>query len=311
MVRGGEGGYNGALVLHPSLPMQILKANNLACPLDGKPFGSYSKTLRCPDGHSFDEARQGYLHLLPVQHKRSREPGDSQAMVEARSRFLDAGFYRPIAAQLNALAMQHLPKAGHLCVVDAGCGEGYYLVNFLAALLEQGSATTATLVGLDIAKPAVLAATRRNKQITWLVASNRNPPLLPASVDMIFCMFGFPDYAAFRHLLKPGGVLLLVDAGSEHLLELREIIYPEVRKSAPPSLDKAELHGFSLQQSSALRYQTDALNQQQIADLLVMTPHLYRATREGKEAAAQLEKIQLTVDVVFRLLECGALSATK
>ena len=287
---------------HPRHTMQIIKANNLACPLDGTPFGSYGKTLRCPNGHSFDEARQGYMHLLPVQHKKSREPGDSQAMVEARTRFLEAGIYRPIAERLNAMAFKHLSTHDHLCVVDAGCGEGYYLVNFLAALLEHGGAASASLIGLDIAKPAILSAARRNKQITWLVASTRNPALLPNTVDTIFCMFGFPDYAAFHQILKPGGILVLVDAGSEHLLELREIIYPEVRKSPPPSLDKAQQQGFSLKEMGELRYQTESLNRQQISDLLTMTPHLYRATKEGKEAAARLESIRLTVDVAFRVL---------
>ncbi|HEY0635529.1 MAG TPA: methyltransferase domain-containing protein [Gammaproteobacteria bacterium] len=282
--------------------MQIVKANNLACPLDGTPFGAYGTTLRCPNGHSFDEARQGYVHLLPVQHKRSREPGDSPAMVEARGRFLDAGFYRPISERLNALALQHLASVAHLCVVDAGCGEGYYLVNFLAALLEQGGPASVSLVGIDIAKPAVIAAARRNKQLTWLVASNRNPPLQPHSVDMLFCMFGFPDYSAFRHILKPGGVLVLVDAGRDHLLELREIIYPEVRKAPPPALDQAQQQGFSLAQMSELSYLSPPLDRQQIADLLLMTPHLYRATQAGKEAAARLEYLRLTVDVVFRVL---------
>lgn len=282
--------------------MQIVKANNLACPLDGTPFGVYAKTLRCPNGHSFDEARQGYVHLLPVQHKRSREPGDSPAMVEARRRFLEAGFYRPISERLNALALQHLPSVEHLCMVDAGCGEGYYLVNFLAALLEQGGPASVSLVGIDIAKPAVIAAARRNKQLTWLVASNRNPPLQPHSVDMLFCMFGFPDYSAFRHILKPGGVLVLVDAGRDHLLQLREIIYPEVRKAPPPALDQALQQGFSLVQMSELSYLSTPLDRQQIADLLLMTPHLYRATQAGKEAAARLEHLRLTVDVVFRVL---------
>ncbi len=284
--------------------MQIVKANNLACPLDGAPFGAYGKTLRCPNHHSFDEARQGYVHLLPVQHKKSREPGDSLAMVEARSRFLDGGVYRPIAEQVNALALNQLPAVEQLCIVDAGCGEGYYLVNLLAALAQQGGGVSASLIGFDIAKPAVVAAARRNKQITWLVASNRNPPLLPATVDMILCMFGFPDFAAFRKILKPGGVVIVVDAGSEHLLELRQVIYPEVRKSPPPSLEKAEQQGFSLQETRELRYLTAPLDRQQLADLLVMTPHLYRATREGKEAAAKLDKVRLTVDVVFRVLKC-------
>ncbi len=280
--------------------MQLNKATHLACPLDGLPLALDERQWRCANGHSFDIARQGYVNLLPVQNKKSREPGDSSAMVEARRRFLDAGFYLPIAEQLKALALHCLPGAD-VCVLDAGCGEGYYLDQISQALIESGH--DATLIGLDIAKPAIIAAARRNKHITWLVASNNNPAVLPATVDMILCMFGFPVYPAFARILKPGGRLLLVDAGPEHLLELREVIYPEVRKSPPSALDKALEMGFELIDSQALHYRTNELNQTQIADLLVMTPHLYRASHAGKEAAAQLERIHLTVDVVFRVLE--------
>lgn len=280
--------------------MERVKANNLACPLDGLPLAGIEHQLRCANGHSFDLARQGYVNLLPVQNKKSREPGDSTAMIEARRRFLDAGFYLPIAQQVNAQALQNLPD-GDVCVVDAGCGEGYYLDQLSRALTEDGR--TANLIGLDIAKPAIIAATRRNKQITWLVASNSNPAILPTTVDLILCMFGFPVYPAFAAMLKPGGRLLLVDAAPDHLLELREVIYPEVRKSPPPILDRALQAGFELIASQALRYQTPELDHAQIADLLAMTPHLYRATHAGKEAAAQLASIRLTVDVVFRILE--------
>src|SRR5690554_7060145 len=54
-----------------------------------------SSDLICPNRHSFDIARQGYVNLLPVQQKRSRHPGDSKAMVVARSRFLNSGIYQP------------------------------------------------------------------------------------------------------------------------------------------------------------------------------------------------------------------------
>jgi 23S rRNA (guanine745-N1)-methyltransferase len=281
--------------------MQLNKATNLACPLDGLPLTLTERQLRCAHGHSFDLARQGYVNLLPVQNKKSREPGDSGEMVEARRRYLDAGFYAPISQALNTLALQHLP-AGTVCIVDAGCGEGYYLDRLGGALAQYCEVEQAALIGLDIAKPAVIAAARRNPQITWLVASNSNPALLPASVDMILCMFGFPVYPAFARMLKPGGKVLLVDAGPDHLLQLREIIYPEVRKSPPPVLDKAEQSGFALIAEKTLRYDTPGLDRSAIADLLVMTPHLYRATRAGKEAAAQLERISLTVEVVFRVL---------
>lgn len=280
--------------------MQLIQATNLSCPLDGAPLHG-DRALQCANGHSFDRARQGYLHLLPVQNKKSKAPGDSKEMVEARSRFLDGGCYLPISEQLNAVALGHLPTSGQICVVDAGCGDGYYLQRFSTALTQRDG--NAALVGIDISKPAVVAAARRSRQITWLVASNSNPPLLPQSVDMLFCMFGFPDYSAFKRILKPGGRIVLVEAGIDHLLELRQVIYPEVRRSAPPPLDKAEQAGFALIDSATLHYQTDPLERQQIDDLLLMTPHLFRATREGKEAAQQLQSLVVTVDVVVRVLE--------
>ena len=69
-----------------------------------------------------------------------------------------------------------------------------------------------------------------------------------------------------------------------------------------PALDRAEQAGFALIDSQPFSYQTAALNREQIADLLVMTPHLFRATREGKAAAAELDSLVLTVDLQLRVL---------
>ena len=44
-----------------------------------------------PQGHSFDVARQGYVHLLPVNKMHAKLPGDSREMVESRRRFLEGG----------------------------------------------------------------------------------------------------------------------------------------------------------------------------------------------------------------------------
>ena len=63
----------------------------LICPLCSAPLSAVDNGAACPANHRFDRARQGYLNLLPVQHKNSRDPGDNQAMVEARRHFLDAG----------------------------------------------------------------------------------------------------------------------------------------------------------------------------------------------------------------------------
>ena len=96
-------------------------------------------------------------------------------------------------------------------------------------------------------------------------------------------------------VLKIGGVLLQVDAGADHLRELREIIYPTLK--AERTSTTAIPDGFTLEATESVRYALDLVGQQQIADLLAMTPHLYRATAEGRAKAAALTALAVTVDV--------------
>ncbi len=185
-------------------------------------------------------------------------------------------------------------------IVDAGCGEGYYLEQ-LRAQLPASRLGAPTLIGFDISRSAVQAATRRFAA-TWLVASNRNIPLAPASADCLLSLFGFPVFETFLALLKEGGTLLAVNAGPQHLIELREILYPSVRRSASMVAQQARAAGFTIGETSTLQFRTAPLGQLQVHQLLSMTPHLFRASRSGKERAAQLDNFSITVDVVFQLL---------
>ena len=109
--------------------MQIAAATNLACPIDGLPIEAQGAQRRCTAGHSFDVAREGYCNLLVVQHKASRDPGDSKDMVAARRRFLETGLFEPIADRIFKMVRECVAAAqgGAFNIVDAGCGEGYYL----------------------------------------------------------------------------------------------------------------------------------------------------------------------------------------
>src|SRR5690554_4819673 len=253
----------------------------LACPLDGEPLYRESSSWRCANGHNFDVARQGYVHLLPVQKKRSKDPGDSKEMVAARQRFLGAGYYQPIAGAVSAAVLKDVSEGSHLDCLDAGCGEGYYLRQLASA--ADGRVSLAVL-GLDISKWAVLAAARRDRAPSWVVGSNANLPVQPASLDRVLCMFGFP-----------------VDAGQDHLRELREIIYPQVRAESKKVDEVPE--GFRRVETQDLRFTLHLEGAEPIADLLAMTPHLYRASAEGRARAAQLEGISLTVDVCLQTFE--------
>ncbi|MDC8803197.1 methyltransferase domain-containing protein [Halomonas pacifica] len=270
----------------------------LACPLDGEPLRQGDGAWRCAAGHGFDIARQGYVNLLPVQHKRSRDPGDSKAMVAARRRFLEAGHYRSIAEAVARAVLMQAPAGGSLSCLDAGCGEGYYLRE-LARTHEQaqaaGNERTLALLGVDISKWAVLAAAKQQQAATWVVGTNAHLPVQDHSLDVVLCLFGFPVYLEFARVLKPGGVLLRVDAGPDHLRELREIIYPSLKP--PRADDDTPPQGFTPLSRETLRDTIDLVGAEPIADLLAMTPHLHRAKAEGRERAAALESLTVTLDV--------------
>ena len=278
--------------------MSITPFQALACPLDGGPLLRQGASWRCAAGHSFDIAAQGYTHLLPVQQKRSRDPGDSKEMVAARRRYLNAGFYRPIAALVSRAVLVGLPAGRAAACLDAGCGEGYYLRQLAAA--AQADGVPLALLGLDISKWAVLAAAKQQKQATWVVGSNASLPVMPATIDRVLCLFGFPVYPEFARVLKPGGFLLQVDAGPDHLRELREIIYPTLKPARTATAPTPS--GFASADSETLRFGVKITGTEPIADLLAMTPHLYRASAEGRARAAELTEISLTIDVRLQRL---------
>lgn len=270
----------------------IFPISELLCPLDGLSLTLSDRQWCCSNGHSFDVAKQGYVNLLPVQNKRSKDPGDSKAMVQARRRFLATQVYQPIAEAMTTLSLEHGPNA----ILDAGCGEGYYLKQLLQRADQQ--ACDLQVAALDISKWAMQAAAKQDKRVTYMVASNAAIPLADNSIDVVLCVFGFPVESEFKRVLKPGGKVIMVDPGEEHLIELKRIIYEDI-KAKPEALpiDDPQLLVTDQQR---LSFNVQLANKETIADLLVMTPHLYRSSAAGRAKAEQLEQLSVTADVWLR-----------
>lgn len=288
--------------------MQIAAADNLACPIDGSVLGPRGTALACAQGHSFDRAREGYWNLLLVQHKASREPGDSKDMIAARRRFLGAGHFAPIAQrvldEVTALVAA-APPSTETTIVDAGCGEGYYLAHLVRHAAGAAKAASVRLAGFDVSKSAVQAAARRKLPVTWLVANNRRPPFMAGSIDILLCVFGYPVWQGFRTVQRSGSRVVLVDPGPDHLIELRQIIYPTVERSGPPALDRASAHGYRLEREQLLRFRCAIDEAQTIGDLVAMTPHAHRIPAAGRDRLRGIEHLDVTCEVSVRVLTLG------
>jgi 23S rRNA (guanine745-N1)-methyltransferase len=289
--------------------MTVTPARNFACPIDGLSLASQpGQPWRCPNGHSFDVAREGYCNLLVVQHKASLDPGDTATMVEARRRLLDSGIYTPIADgvfdHIRALTASSTNPAP-LQVVDAGCGEGFYLARIAERAQRTEPPVDLQLAGTDVSKWAVRAAAKRRLPVAWAVANNRHLPFMAGTVDLLLCLFGFPVWQGFQPVLAPAGRVLLVDPGPDHLAELRAVIYPAVNRSPVANLDQATAAGFVLETTTPLTYPATLTTPAQIADLLAMTPHAYRAPEAGRRALQALDQLTVTVDVQLRQLRAA------
>ena len=188
------------------------------CPVCGAALAPQGAAWRCVQGHCFDVARQGYVNLLTVTQKHSRHPGDTREMVAARRAFLDAGWYAPIAGALADLVRRFCPAAE--AVLDAGCGEGYYLSQ-LGWIPERW--------GIDISRDAVRYAAARDRSAHWLTATAAHLPFADGGFDCVLSMFALTAGAEFFRVLRPGGIFVQVLAGQGHLPGLKSIIYP-----APP-----------------------------------------------------------------------------
>ena len=117
--------------------------------------------------------------------------------------------------------------------------------------------------------------------------------------DCVLSMFALTAGAEFARVLRPGGIFVQVLAGQNHLPGLKSIIYPahvEKEKTLHPALP-----GFELLHTQTLRFSFSLPDAQSVHDLLYMTPHVWRITKQGAEALAQTAQLTDTAEVIFNI----------
>jgi len=257
---------------------------------------------QCSRMHTFDAARQGYVNFLLSHKKHSKEPGDSPEMILSRRRFLNLGLYDKVSEGINQAvvdALQDAERGSAFTIIDAGCGEGFYLKRLkerLAGLLAG------EYYGVDISKFAVRQATQRDKTINWFVASIADLPFVPASFNIVLNIFSPANIAEFSRILKTTGKLVLVSPGPRHLNGLREIIYPVAREHAQPDLGEQAQKLFALSSTTRINYPIELKTKAEIMDLLAMTPYFWNIGLSTKSKVEALDRLALDVDVEIRVL---------
>ena len=256
---------------------------------------------QCSNNHTFDVAREGYVNLLLAHKKHSKEPGDSPEMIQSRRRFLDLGHYNRISDGINEAIADTLVRPEHdqaYRILDAGCGEGFYLKRLKEALTRRlGDNLPIDYYGVDISKFAVRQATKRDRTIDWFVASIIDLPFVPSSFDVVLSVFSPVQFPEFARVLHEAGMLVIVSPGPRHLNGLREIIYPVAREHGESALIERAKGLFMLSTATRVNYQIELTSSVEIMDLLAMTPYFWNIDLNTKAKVEKLDRLALDVDV--------------
>ena len=177
----------------------------LRCPGCAGGLVQEGPVVRCPTGHSFDVARQGYLNLLTG--RRTAGTGDTAEMVRARAAFLAAGHFSAVS---DALA-EAVPDGP---VLDLGAGTGHHLALVLARSGGPG-------IALDVSRHAARVAARAAPRIGAVVADAWSAlPVRDAAVGAVLNVFAPRAPAETARVLAPGGRLVVGTPTPRHLAEL-------------------------------------------------------------------------------------------
>ena len=266
------------------------------CPLCGGQLTG-SSTLKCEKGHCFDRAKEGYWHLLPVQSMRTKAPGDSREMVAARRSFLNAGYYGIFGKALGQLCLEYGVPAdpeAPLRLLDAGCGEGWYDRNIAQKFAEAGRPLQ--LAGFDIAKPAVRLAAKALPTAQYAVASSFSQPVRTGWADLLLNCFSPFAQEEFLRVLRPGGRMVYVVPGAEHLYQMKAVLYEKPYKNPVQEVAYDGFRAIGEREVSG----SITVPHEQLEALFAMTPYYWKTPRSGAERLAALPELE--TEIAFRFL---------
>ncbi len=273
------------------LIISFKETSMLICPKCGSALIREGKSFLCPQRHCFDIAKSGYVNLLTADRMNSALPGDNKLMVQSRKKFLDKGYYKPLADALCSTVLRYAQTG--CTVLDAGCGEGWYTEKIAQALED----INAEILGIDISKFAADYAARRTKAAQFAVASVFHMPVETESCDIVTSLFAPWCGEEILRVLKGGGLLIMVIPSERHLWQLKCAVYDE---PYPNEAKDYGLDGFEFLGTEKVAGEIFLPSNEDIKALFSMTPYFYKTGAEGHERLEKLER--LATEIGFEVL---------
>ena len=258
----------------------------LVCPVCGKILEFYPGVARCENGHSFDLAKEGYVNLLRSS-KSGDLIGDDKSSARCRRDFLNKGYYSSLQRELCKIFRC---RKGN--VLDICCGEGYYT----SALAQNPNLQ---VYGFDISREMIRLAAKRGG-CRFFVANMASIPIADHSMDYTIHLFAPFIEESFVRVLKPGGKLITVIPGQNHLWGLKQALYDT------PYQNDEQLPQTQVLKLVNVAKVSDTItlaSQEDIQAVFRMTPYFFHTSLKDKEKLLSYSQLQTPVEFVLAEFE--------
>ena len=249
---------------------------NILCPVcKGKLF-RVENSYKCVNNHSYDIAKEGYVNL---SMQKTKDTGDNPEMINARTNFLNKGYYNFLREAVNDL----LSTSDSL--IDLACGEGYYTSYFKAK----------DKIGIDLSKQGIKHASKRDKNTTYLLNSIFHNPLSDKCADKIITIFAPIAKEEIVRVLKDNGRFILVKPNVNHLIELKTAVYDNPYLN---EVENIEIENMEIDKHLEIENKS-LLNNEDLLNLFMMTPYIHSTSQKDKDKLKDINELEVTFSFVI------------
>ena len=252
---------------------RFAQAPALACPLCQQSLAMEENSLKCPNRHSYDIAKFGYVNLAP-QAKQAKDY--DKTSFQNRQVILESGFYQHVLDELQDL-LQALPE--EQTILDVACGEGYY------ARKIQETFPNKEIYAFDLSKDSIQLAAKSDQSlaIKWFVGDLAHLPVQEQSMDVLLDIFSPANYHEFQRVLKKEGLIIKVIPTENHLKEIRQDL-DKKDYSNQDIIQHFQKHFTILSRKTVET--THPLHSEEKTALLQMTPLLFHVEKKSNQLGA-------------------------
>ena len=243
----------------------------------------------CKNNHCFNMSKKGYINLIKNNNKTIYD----KDLFEARSKIYDQKVYEILSEEIINIVDKYTTGEKINYVLDAGCGEGYYLNQLY---LDEKINKKCRLIGIDIAREGVALATRFENRVFWSVSDLSNLPFDDNKIDVILDILSPSNFREFARVLNKKGIIIKVIPEENYLQEIRNQIAAYIKKDKYSNKNIVDVFESNLDivYEKRITYKVKDFN---LEDFIKMTPLTSSLTQNQIDELVKSGINSITIDL--------------